>query len=113
MLAKLITEKLLATTKNIIRKNSIFCLKFFFFTDWKERERLDPPSPHPPPPAPVRFCSLFKDSSSSLRNKRTFSMNPLLQKLKQAPRHKKKGKEGVQEHIDIKRNKRRDGRTLW
>ena len=92
MLAKLITEKLLATTKNIITKNSIFSLKIFFHKLERERERLDPPSPHPPFPAPVRFCLLFKDSPSSLRNKCTFLMTPLLQKLKQAHRHKKKEK---------------------
>ena len=65
------TEKLLATVVQLIRKNSVCCLKSqaTFFHRVNVETGLTPP--------PVCFCSLFKEPSSPLP-RRTYYLSDLL-----------------------------------
>ena len=66
-LSRLKTEKFSGTPNQLVRKNSICCLKNdgFFFSQSKCTDSLDPLFP-------IGFCLLFKDPLPSLHHKNTF-----------------------------------------
>ena len=66
-LSRLKTEKFSGTPNQLVRKNSICCLKNdgFFFSQSKCIDRFDPLFP-------IGFCLLFKDPLPSLHHKHTF-----------------------------------------